>query len=100
LGAERKIDPVTLTRYTGTYSASDANVPPIVIELKEGHLTLAPKCKETSTLIARSDHEFYMKEWESEAEFLKAPDGTLTLSLFTLPLQSVLTMKKTSGTAR
>ena len=96
LGGERHIDPTILPRYTGIYIADDANIPPVLIELKDGHLRLTPKGKDPSTLIARDDHEFYVKEAEEETEFLQAPDGSVTLNIFILPTQTALSMKRSS----
>lgn len=94
LGTERKISPTTLAQYAGSYSTETPNRLPAVIQLQNGHLTFTPKGKDPSTLIAFSDHEFYFKEWEGEAEFIKTPDGSCTLNIYTLPDQTMTVMKR------
>jgi hypothetical protein len=48
----------------------------------------------TSTLVARSDDAFYMKEWDGEAEFHQDADGNWLLDIFTLPNETMLTLRK------
>jgi hypothetical protein len=86
----------TLAQYSGSYSSEVPNRLPVVIELAGGHLTLTPQGKRATTLVARSDHEFYIKEWEGEAEFLKASDGSWILNIYTLPDQTMTAMKRSS----
>jgi CubicO group peptidase (beta-lactamase class C family) len=95
LGGERHVEPATLRRYTGTYQpiSKDDGIP-VTIERNDGHLTLTPAGKGTSTLIARSDDAFYVKENEWEAEFHKDADGSWLLNVFILPTQTMLSLRK------
>jgi CubicO group peptidase (beta-lactamase class C family) len=95
LGGEHHVESVMLSRYTGTYEpiSKDDGVP-VLVELKDGHLTFTPSGKGTYTLIARSDDAFYVKEYDWEAEFHKDADGQCLLNAFILPTQTMLTLRK------
>ncbi len=98
LGGERHISAATLTGYTGIYVAADPAVSLIAsVELKDGHLLLSSKGRQTRTLVATSDHEFYSKEQEEEVEFSKSSDGKWQMDIFTLPIEAKTSMKKTSN---
>jgi D-alanyl-D-alanine carboxypeptidase len=98
LGAEQHIDQAMLSRYVGTYSATDpGTVLTVSVALREGRLVLSTKGKPTVTLVPHSDHEFYVKEWEGEVEFHQSTDESWLMDIVSLPIEAKTTMRKTAN---
>jgi CubicO group peptidase (beta-lactamase class C family) len=96
LGTRREISSEQITRYAGTYSSGKPDIPLVDVAWKDGLLMLTPKGKNKSTLISRSDHEFYAREAEMEVEFVPDPKGSWAMNVFTLPNGTMLTLKRIS----
>ena len=95
LAGEAHVEPAALSRYTGKYQAVAKNDDvSVLVELKDGRLTLTPTGNPTSTLFAISGHAFYMKEHEVEVEFHQDGGGNWSMDLFDLPDQTMRTLRK------
>jgi CubicO group peptidase (beta-lactamase class C family) len=92
LGTSHYVSADILSRYVGSYPVPGE--PSILATLKDGRLIFTRDGKDPEMLIPQSETSFYMKDREIEIEFHQDGHGSWSMDVFTLPGESMVTLKK------